>query len=166
MQHRGQLLFRAAEKAHEAILGHGQVAQNPIEMGAAIARLEAGIGFAEISREGLIEPHAGRELVEDHVRGEAAVGLDAGLAHLESLLRLGAYAHDAHVSIADVWLTPVRFSLDGLIDFAKRPALLERHPAIAGYTAVIQRDPALSRVWQEMTDGLKAFYAARATART
>jgi glutathione S-transferase len=91
--------------------------------------------------------------------------LDAGLAHLESLLRPGAYAHGGSVSTADVWLTPVRFTLDGMIGFAKRPDLLERCPAIAGYTDVIKRDPALSRVWQEMTDGLKAFYAARMAAK-
>jgi glutathione S-transferase len=92
--------------------------------------------------------------------------LDAGLAHLESLLRPGAYADGDRISIADVWLTPVRFTLDGLIGFAKRPDLLDRHPAIAGYPKVIKRDPALARVWQEMTDGLKVFYAARAAAKS
>jgi glutathione S-transferase len=92
--------------------------------------------------------------------------LDRGLTHLESLLRPDSYAQGDRISIADVWLTPVRFTLDGLIGFAKRPDLLERHPAIAGYTDVIKRDPALSRVWQEMTDGLKAFYATRAAAKT
>jgi glutathione S-transferase len=92
--------------------------------------------------------------------------LDAGLAHLETLLRPGAYAHGDRISTADVWLTPVRFTLDGLRDFAKRPELLDRYPAIAGYTDVIKRDAALSRVWQEMTDGLKVFYAARAAAKS
>jgi glutathione S-transferase len=88
--------------------------------------------------------------------------LDAGLAHLESLLRPGAFAHGDSVTTADVWLTPVRFTMEGMIGFAKRPDLLDRHPAIAAYADVIQRDPALSRVWQEMSDGLKTFYAARA----
>ncbi|HEV8388809.1 MAG TPA: glutathione S-transferase family protein [Dongiaceae bacterium] len=87
--------------------------------------------------------------------------LDAGLAHLESLLRPGAYAEGDRIGMADVWLTPVRFTLDGMIGFAKRPDLLDRYPAITSYIDVIKRDPALSRVWQEMTDGLKAFYAAR-----
>ena len=90
--------------------------------------------------------------------------LDAGLAHLESLLRPGAYAHGESVTTADVWLTPVRFTIDGLIGFARRPDLLDGYPAIAAYADVIRRDPALSRVWQEMTDGLKAFYAARTQA--
>ncbi|HEX6119417.1 MAG TPA: glutathione S-transferase family protein [Dongiaceae bacterium] len=88
--------------------------------------------------------------------------LDAGLAHLESLLRPGAYAHGDRATTADVWLTPVRFTIEGMIGFARRPGLLDRHPAIAAYAEVIKRDPALSRVWQEMTDGLKTFYAARA----
>src|SRR5690349_14527132 len=91
--------------------------------------------------------------------------LDAGLTYLESLLRPGAYAHGDRLSTADVWLTPMRFTLDGLRDFAKRPDLLDRYPAVAGYTDVIERDTALSRVWQEMTDGLKVFYAARAAAK-
>ncbi len=56
-----------------------------------------------------------------------------GLAHLESLLRPDAYAQGDRISIADVWLTPVRFTLDGLIGFAKRPDLLDRYPALAGY---------------------------------
>ena len=92
--------------------------------------------------------------------------LDRGLTHLESLLRPDAYAQGDRISIADVWLTPVRFTLDGLIGFAKRPDLLERYPALAGYPEVIKRDPALSRVWQEMTDGLKAFYTARQAAKS
>ncbi len=102
--------------------------------------------------------------VDDTAVAAAFEKLDVGLAHLETLLHPGAYAHGERISMADVWLTPVRFTLDGLIGFAKRPALLERYPAIAGYTDLIKRDAALSRVWQEMTDGLKAFYAARATA--
>ena len=100
--------------------------------------------------------------VDDNAVAAGFDKLDAGLAHLESLLRPDAYADGARISTADLWLTPVRFTLDGLIGFAKRPDLLERYPAIAGYTDVITRDAALSRVWREMTDGLKAFHAARA----
>jgi glutathione S-transferase len=105
------------------------------------------------------------ETVDDKAVATGFEKLDAGLAHLETLLHPGAYAHAASISTADVWLTPVRFTLDGLIDFAKRPTLLDRYPAIAGYTDVIKRDPALGRVWQEMTDGLKVFYTARAAAK-
>ena len=107
-----------------------------------------------------------QETIDDKAVATGFDKLDAGLAHLETLLQPGAYAHAAHVSTADVWLTPVRFTIDGLIDFAKRPALLDRYPAIARYTDVIKRDPALGRVWQEMTDGLKVFYAARANTKS
>jgi glutathione S-transferase len=110
-------------------------------------------------------------LLDAGSKDEAAIAaefdkLDAGFAHLESLLRPGAYARGDSVSTADVWLTPVRFTLDGLIGFARRSDLLERYPAIAAYSDVIQRDPALSRVWQEMTDALKVFYAARAQGKS
>ena len=106
------------------------------------------------------------ETIDEQAVAAGFEKLDRGLTHLESLLRPGAYAQGDRISIADVWLTPVRFTLDGLIGFAKRPDLLERYPAIAGYTDVIKRDPALSRVWQEMTDGLKAFYTARQAAKS
>jgi glutathione S-transferase len=110
-------------------------------------------------------------LLDTPSKDEAAIAaafekLDAGLAHLESLLRPGAYAHGDRISTADIWLTPVRFTLDGMIGFAKRPDLLDRYPAISGYVDVIKRDDALGRVWQEMTDGLKAFYAKRAQGAT
>ena len=110
-------------------------------------------------------------LLDAGSKDEAAIALefdklDAGLGHLESLLRPGAFAHGDSVTTADVWLTPVRFTIDGLIGFAKRADLLDHHPAIAAYADVIRRDPALSRVWQEMTDGLKAFYAARAQGKS
>jgi glutathione S-transferase len=106
-------------------------------------------------------------LLDSGSTDEAAIAtafdkLDGGFAHLESLLRPGAYAHGDSVTTADVWLTPVRFTIDGLIGFAKRSDLLDHYPAIAAYADVIKGDPALSRVWREMTDGLKAFYAARA----
>ncbi|HET6160118.1 MAG TPA: glutathione S-transferase family protein [Dongiaceae bacterium] len=106
-----------------------------------------------------------KEKIDDEAVAAGFEKLDGGLAHLDSLLRPGSYAQGDRISTADVWLTPVRFTLDGMIGFAKRPDLLDQHPAVAGYTDVIKRDLALSRVWQEMTDGLKNFYAARAAAK-
>ena len=90
--------------------------------------------------------------------------LDLGLTHLNSLLWPGAYADGKGVTIADVWLTPVRFTLEGLMSFARRPDLLDRHTAIAGYIDIAKGDPILGRVWQEMAEGLRAFMAARANA--
>jgi glutathione S-transferase len=51
--------------------------------------------------------------VDDTAVAAAFEKLDAGLAHLETLLHPGAYAHGDRISTADVWLTPVRFTLDG-----------------------------------------------------
>lgn len=89
--------------------------------------------------------------------------LDRGLAHLNSLLRPGTYADGKAITIADVWLTPVRFTLEGLMSFARRPDLLDQYTAFAGYVDVAKGDPVLGRVWQEMTDGLRAFMASRAS---
>ena len=65
------------------------------------------------------------------------------------------------ITVADVWLTPVRFTLDGLMGFSGRTGLLDRYKSVSAYADVARRDAALGRVWQEMTDGLKAFMAVR-----
>ncbi|MBI3453807.1 MAG: glutathione S-transferase family protein [Rhodospirillales bacterium] len=91
--------------------------------------------------------------------------LDTGLAQLDGLLDAGAYAHDGRLTTADVWLTPVRFSLDALLGFANLPTLLDRHKAVKAYAEVAKRDPVLGRIWNEMADGLKSFMASRAENR-
>lgn len=45
--------------------------------------------------------------------------------------------------------------------FSGRTTLLDDYKAVAGYAKVAQRDPALGRVWQEMTDGLAAMMKSR-----
>lgn len=93
---------------------------------------------------------------------EAQLGkLDQALGSLDGMLTPGAYACDGKLSLADVWLAPVRFTLDGLMGFSGRGELLDRHKAVAGYRDVAQADPVLGRVWREMTDGLQAFMASR-----
>jgi glutathione S-transferase len=104
--------------------------------------------------------------LEAPVRDPAAIAarfetLDAGLQLLNSLLDADAYAVGHRLSTADLWLAPIRFSLDGLMGFSGRADLLARHKSIAAYADVVRRDSALSRVWQEMSDGLRAFMAAR-----
>jgi glutathione S-transferase len=89
--------------------------------------------------------------------------LDDGLAKLDSLLSPRTFAHGEKLTTADVWLTPVRFTLDGFMGFAGRPGLLDKHPRVAGYRDALQADRALERVWGEMTDGLKAFMQSRAS---
>lgn len=87
--------------------------------------------------------------------------LAKGLGHLDRLIDANAYATGGRLTAADVWLTPVRFTLDGLMGFSGRTTLLDDYKAVAGYAKVAQRDPALGRVWQEMTDGLAAMMKSR-----
>jgi glutathione S-transferase len=105
-------------------------------------------------------------LFDAKTKDEAAIAaqlgkLDEGLKHLEAMLLVGEFAFPGQLTTADVWLTPVRFTLDGLMSFAKRPSLLERHKAIAAYAETARNDAALGRVWDEMTEGLEAMMAAR-----
>jgi glutathione S-transferase len=91
--------------------------------------------------------------------------LDQGLMQLESMLKRDDYAYGGKLSTADVWLTPVRFSLEGLMSFSGRSRLLDRHKAIAAYADVARRDASLGRVWQEMEQGLRDFRTSRADSR-
>jgi glutathione S-transferase len=105
-------------------------------------------------------------LFDSKARDEAAIEaqlakLDSGLKLLNDMLDAGSYAHGHKLSTADVWLTPVRFALDGLMGFSGRTTLLDRYKSVAAYADVARRDPALGRVWQEMSDGLKAFMEMR-----
>lgn len=89
--------------------------------------------------------------------------LDDGLGKLDAMLEPKSYAHPGQLTTADVWLTPVRFSLDGLMGFSGRTGLLDRHPRVAGYRDVARGDATLGRVWGEMMDGLEAFMKRRAS---
>ncbi|MDE1149433.1 MAG: glutathione S-transferase family protein [Azospirillaceae bacterium] len=102
-------------------------------------------------------------------RDEAAITaqlakLDAGLGQLDALLaaHAGTYAFGNQVTTADAWLTPIRYTLQGLMGFSGRTELLDRHKAVARYADTLRTSPALARVWDEMEDGLRAFMARRA----
>lgn len=102
-------------------------------------------------------------------RDEAAIEaqmqkLKDGLDHLDGLLQPGSYAFGERLTTADVWLTPVRFSLDGLMSFSGRTDLLKRYKSVDAYADIARGDGILNRVWQEMTEGLRAFMASRAAA--
>jgi glutathione S-transferase len=58
----------------------------------------------------------GKERDEATIAAQLAK-LDEGLNHLEAMLLKGEYAFPGQLTTADVWLTPVRFSLDGLMGF-------------------------------------------------
>ncbi|MDB6008034.1 MAG: glutathione S-transferase [Gammaproteobacteria bacterium] len=107
-------------------------------------------------------------LFDTKARDEAAIAsqmakLDGALKHLNEVLMPGTYAVGDRLSTADAWLAPLRFTLEGLMNFSGRTELLDRHEAISAYTDVVRRDPHLGHVWREMDDGLKAFMASRAT---
>jgi maleylpyruvate isomerase len=106
-------------------------------------------------------------LFDAKTRDEAAITtqltkLDATLKQLDDLLAPGAYANGDRLTTADAWLMPVRYSLDGLMNFSGRTNILDRYDALGAYADVARRDPHLGHVWREMDDGLKAFMASRA----
>jgi glutathione S-transferase len=106
-------------------------------------------------------------LFDTKARDEAAITaalakLDSALKQLNDLLPPGTYASGDRLSTADAWLMPVRYSLDGLMNFSGRTELLDRHDAVRGYADVARRDPHLGHVWHEMDEGLKVFMASRA----
>ena len=90
--------------------------------------------------------------------------LEIGFTQVNDLLADNTYADGDRLSLADIWLTPIRFTIDGLMGFSGRKGLLDRYKRLAGYRDVIDGDPTLKRVWQEMEEGLKAFMASRAEA--
>lgn len=105
-------------------------------------------------------------LFDAKARDEAAIAtqltkLDGALKQLDGLLAPGAYANGDRLTTADAWLMPVRYSLDGLMNFSGRTNILDRHDAVRAYADVARRDPHLGHVWREMDDGLKAFMASR-----
>jgi glutathione S-transferase len=108
-------------------------------------------------------------LLDTKARDEAAIAtqfakLDGALKHLNDLLPQGTYAVGDRLTTADAWLTPLRFTLEGLMSFSGSTGLLDRHEAVKDYAEVARRDPHLGYVWREMDDALKVFMASRAAA--
>jgi glutathione S-transferase len=106
-------------------------------------------------------------LFDSAKRDEAAIEaqmqkLKDGLGQLDGLLQPEGYAYGDRLTTADVWLTPVRFTLDGLMAFTGSSNLLDQHKAVAAYADAARADGILDRVWQEMAEGLRDFMASRA----
>jgi maleylpyruvate isomerase len=106
-------------------------------------------------------------LFDTPARDDAAIAaqigkLDAALQQLDGLLRAGAYAVGGRLTTADVWLAPLRYTLEGLMSFSGRTELLDRHPAVKSYVDVARADAHLDHIWREMDEGLKVFMASRA----
>ena len=66
-----------------------------------------------------------------------------------------------HLTTADVWLMPLRYTLEGLMSFSGRPEMLDGHDAVMAYADVVHRDPHMGPVWREMEEALKTFMASR-----
>src|SRR5262249_49876149 len=90
--------------------------------------------------------------------------LDEGLSHLEAMLLAGEFAFPGQLTTADVWLTPVRFSLEGLMSFSGKRTLLDKHKIIPSSAHTARTDAALGRVWDEMAEALEAMMANRVSA--
>lgn len=91
------------------------------------------------------------------------VKLEAALEQLDGLLTPNTYAFGDRLSTADTWLTSLNYMLEGLMNFSGRKDVVDdRYPAVLAYGQVVQRDPHMSRVRQEMEQGYKDFMAARA----
>lgn len=99
-------------------------------------------------------------------RDEAAIKahfekLHQAVSRVEALLPQGRYVFGDGLTTADAWLTPVTFSLHGLMGFSGRKDLLDPHPAILAYAEMAQCEPVLGRVWAEMDEGVRQFLASR-----
>jgi glutathione S-transferase len=110
-------------------------------------------------------------LFDTKTRDEAAIAaqlakLDGALKHLNDLLPQGTYAGGDRLTTADAWLTPLRYTLEGLMSFSGHKQLLDRHEAVKAYAEVARRDPHLGHVWREMEEGLKVYMASREQAAT
>lgn len=100
---------------------------------------------------------------KDQAAIEAQIArFDDALGKLDAMLSPKQYAHGGQLSTADLWLGPLRFTFDGLMNFSGRKDLLDRHARFAGYIDVVQADPVMSKLWEEMTIGLRQFMARRA----
>ena len=93
--------------------------------------------------------------------------LEGVMKQLNGLLQPGAYAVGDRLTMADTWLTPLRYMLEGLVSFSGRKEILdERYPAIhGGYREVVLGDPHAGRAWKEMDQAYHAFIASRAAGK-
>jgi glutathione S-transferase len=101
---------------------------------------------------------------DDHAVQVAFHKLERTLGNLNELLNPGEYAFNNRFTTADCWLTPLRFSLEALMRFWRKPELLKPYEALTLYGDVARKDPHLGRVWNEMEEGYKADVATHVAA--
>ncbi len=89
-----------------------------------------------------------------------------GLRAVEARMAFGPYALGDQLTLADAWLTPIRFIFNNFRVMTGRTDLLDAYPKFNAYESIATQHPALSRVWGEMADGLKVFLSEFRTERT
>lgn len=98
---------------------------------------------------------------DERRRDEAVARLHRGLRATEERMAEGPYALGGELSLADAWLTPIRFVLGQLGHDIGHPQLLAEYPKLDAYRHIAVQQQALARVWNEMTDGLAVFLSQR-----
>jgi glutathione S-transferase len=83
--------------------------------------------------------------------------LNTGLSVIEHRLPDTFYAVSEEPTLADAWLLPVRFLMEPLKKLSGKPDLLDAFPKFDAYAVKAKQHPAFERIWNEMSDGLKAF---------
>lgn len=82
------------------------------------------------------------------------------LQTVEARISSGPYAMGEEVTLADAWLAPTRFLLEGLRRFPGYETILEDCPNIDGYKINAQGIPEIALVLGEMQDAIQAKIAA------
>jgi glutathione S-transferase len=124
----------------------------------AVVRMTARIAELEI----LVPVMELFELVHTKSKDDARITklfnqLEAGLREIEHRMGHGPYVLGKQMTMADAWLTPIRFLFNHFRVMTRRSRLLEPFPKFDAYEQLIVQDPVLSLVWFEMTDALKVF---------
>ena len=83
--------------------------------------------------------------------------LNTGLSIVEGRLQDKSYALGDEPTLADAWVLPVRFLMEPLMKLSGKADLLAAFPKFDAYAAKAKQNPAFERIWNEMSDGLKAF---------
>ncbi len=83
--------------------------------------------------------------------------MQTGLHVVEDRISDKSYAMGDEPTLADCWLLPVRFLMEPLKKLSGKADLLDSYPKFDAYAAKVKQHPAFERIWNEMSDGLKAF---------
>lgn len=83
--------------------------------------------------------------------------LHKGLSVVESRLTDHDFALNDAPTLADAWLLPVRFLMEPLKKLSGKDDLLAAYPKFDTYAVKAKQDAAFELIWNEMSDGLKAF---------